>query len=194
MFKSRLMKAALFAASMMLPATAWAQAVSLSPANPQPKAGQLAPGLAVSYAFRNKGRTLSEAKSALKSKSESGQPIAGLTYEDEPQGSFVLTSGRTELVAAAISGYIKFDKAGSYVLDFLTNDGLEISIGGQQVGLYDGVHSCGYSGEIEVSVPKAGYYALEATYFQRKGTACLMMEWGPDSDSLELVTNDVFFH
>jgi hypothetical protein len=188
------MKAALLAASVMMPGAAWAQAVTLTPASPQPKAGQLAPGLAVKYAFRNRGRSLSEAKSALKSKSEPGKPIAGLIYEDEPQGSFVLTSGRTELVAAAISGYIKFEKAGSYVLDFLTNDGLEISIGGQQVGLYDGVHSCGYAGEIEVSVPKAGFYALEATYFQRKGTACLMMEWGPDSDGLELVPASAFFH
>jgi hypothetical protein len=62
------------------------------------------------------------------------------------------------------------------------------------VGFYDGIHPCGYVGEIEVNVPSAGYYPLEATYFQRKGTACLMMEWGPDSDGLELVTSDVFFH
>jgi hypothetical protein len=185
--------AAVLTTATLLPAAAFAQAVTLQPANPQPKASQLAAGLAVNYAFRNRGRSLSEAKSALK-KSEPGEPIPGLTYEDEPAGSFVLTSGRTELVAADISGYVKFDKAGSYVLDFLTNDGLEISIGGQQVGLYDGVHACGYAGEIEVNVPTAGYYPLKATYFQRKGTSCLMMEWGPNSDGLEMVTNDVFFH
>ncbi len=179
--------------ALALPSAGWSEVLKLKPASPQPSAGSLKSGLAVKYAFRNRGRSLSEAKSALK-KSEPGKPIVGLTYEDEVQGSFVLTSGATELVAADISGYIKFDKAGTYTLDFLTNDGLEIFIGGQQVGLYDGIHSCGYSGEVEVEVPKAGYYPLQATYFQRKGTACLMMEWGPDSDGLELVPNSVFFH
>ena len=80
------------------------------------------------------------------------------------------------------------------MLRFLNNDGLALSIGGQQVADYDGVHACGYAGEVEVNVPQAGYYPLEATYFQRKGTACLMMEWGADADSLDFVPDSAFFH
>lgn len=179
----------------LAPAAVVAEAITLKPASPQPSAGALTPGLAVRYArMPGATRQLAQARKALDKKSEAGPPLAGLAYEDTHKGDLVLTSERKELVGAAISGYIKFDRAGSYTLDFLSNDGLEIAIGGQNVGVYDGIHACGYVGEIEVSVPSAGYYPVEATYFQRKGTACLMMEWGPDSDGLELVPDSAFFH
>lgn len=188
-----LLAAAALTAASLAPASAWAQAVTLSPADPQPSAGSLAQGLAVSYArIPSAVRELAGAERALKKNAKPGAPLAGLTYEDTDKT--VLTSESYEKVAADISGYIKFEKAGTYTLDFLNNDGLELHIGGQQVALYDGIHACGYSGEIEVNVPKAGYYPLKATFFQRKGTSCLMMEWGPDSDGLEMVTNDVFFY
>jgi hypothetical protein len=186
-----LVSVALATALMIPPVELAAQSVTLQPASPQPSS--VSPGLAVSYAFHASGRSLREARAALR-KSEPGKPLPGLTYEDESEGTPVLTSDASQMVAAQISGYVKFDAPGTYVVDFLTNDGLEISLGGQQVGLYDGVHACGYTGEVEVNVPSAGYYALEATYFQRKGTACLMMELGPDSDGLELVSNSIFFH
>ncbi len=186
--------AALLCAALS-PAALMAQAINLEPANPQPSAGSLSKGLAVSYAtLPDHVRSLSAAKKTLAKNAKPGTPIAGLTYDDTNEGDPTLTSGTAMKIAADISGYIKFDKAGTYTLDFLSNDGLEISIGGQEVGNYDGIHSCGYVGEVDVTVPQAGYYALEATYFQRKGTACLLMEWGPDSDGLELVPDSIFFH
>ncbi|WP_195820317.1 PA14 domain-containing protein [Roseobacter sp. MH60115] len=187
-------KSAILAIAFSVPVSALAAPVQLNPANPQPAASSLTPGLAVLYAFPGDVRTVKDAQNALKRKSVAGAPLAGLSYDDNSEGDPTLTSDKATKVAAAISGYIKFDTPGTYVLDFLNNDGLEISIGGQVVGDYDEVHSCGYAGEIEVAVPKAGYYPLEATYFQRKGTACLMMEWGPDSDGLELVPDSAFFH
>ena len=189
----RTIYAAVFAAAVMSPLAAIAQTVTLSPANPQPSAGALSPGLAVSYArMPSAVRELAGAAKALQKGAKPGKPLAGLSYDDTDQK--VLTSDSYEKIAADISGYIKFDRAGTYMLEFLNNDGLELSIGGQQVALYDGIHACGYAGEIEVNVPQAGYYPLKATYFQRKGTACLMMEWGPDSDGLEMVPNSAFFH
>lgn len=187
-------KSAILAIAFSVPVSALAAPVQLNPANPQPAASNLTPGLAVLYAFPGDVRTVKDAQNALKRKSVAGAPLAGLSYDDNSEGDPTLTSDKATKVAAAISGYIKFDTPGTYVLDFLNNDGLEISIGGQVVGDYDEVHSCGYAGEIEVAVPEAGYYPLEATYFQRKGTACLMMEWGPDSDGLELVPDSAFFH
>lgn len=191
----RLMTAVALSCAVLTPGTTLAQAVTLQPADPQPAEGDLAPGLAVSYAtIPSNVRSLDLAKQALEKRSDPGTPIAGLTFEDTQEGDSVLTSARSERVAADISGFIKFDRAGAYTLDFLNNDGMQIFIGGQEVGLYDGIHSCGYAGEIEVTVPEAGYYPLEVTYFQRKGTACLMMEWGPDSDGLEIVPDSIFFH
>lgn len=182
------------AAFFAIPAMAGAEPVALSPAEPQPAAANLSPGLAVTYAFPGDVRTVKDARNALKRKTVEGAPLAGLSYDDTTEGDETLTSGKATKIAADISGYIKFDAPGTYVLDFLNNDGLEISIGGEIVGDYDEVHACGYAGEIEVEVPQAGFYPLQATYFQRKGTACLMMEWGPDSDGLELVPDSAFFH
>lgn len=174
------------------PAALHAQSISLQPANPQPSG--LSSGLAVSYAsLASGGRSLADAKRALK-KAEPGEPLRGLSYDDTKEGDPVLSSGKAQFVAAKITGYIKFDKAGTYTLDFLNNDGFELSIGGQEVADYDGVHACGYAGEVEVNVPKAGYYALEGTYFQRKGTACLLMEWGATADDLDYVPDSAFYH
>jgi hypothetical protein len=177
----------------LAPLAAAAQAITLTPASPQPSG--LSKGLAVNYAtLPSHVRSLGPAKATLAKNGKPGTPLPGLSFDDTKEGDPTLTSGIAMKVAADISGYIKFDRAGTYTLEFLSNDGLEIAIGGQNVGTYDGIHSCGYVGEIDVNVPSPGYYALEATYFQRKGTACLMMEWGPDSDGLELVPNSAFYH
>ncbi|MBW4708274.1 hypothetical protein KX928_10810 [Roseobacter sp. YSTF-M11] len=185
-------KAAALAVMFLLPSAGIADVLTLTPADPQPAEDSLSTGLAVAYSGKFGGRSLEEVRSDVK-KWTPGPALAGLSY-DTGEGDMVLSSDVSSKIAAQISGYIKFDEPGSYVLEFLSNDGLEISIGDQPVGLYDGVHSCGYVGEVEVDVPSAGYYALEATYFQRKGSACLLMEWGPDSDGLVPVPDSAFFH
>lgn len=182
-----------FAVAAFVPAASHAAPLTLTPADPQPSPSALAAGLAVVYAYPGTLETVRDAQNALK-KGKPGKPLAGLSYEDTREGELILTADKPMRVAAGISGYIKFDAAGVYTLDFLNNDGLELFIGGQKVADYDGIHACGYAGEQEVEVPTAGYYALEATYFQKKGTACLMMEWGPDSDGLEPVPDSAFFH
>lgn len=53
-----------------------------------------------------------------------------------------------------------------------------MKIGGEEVVYFDGVHGCDPSEQVEAVVPEAGWYALEALYFQRKGTACLLMRAG----------------
>lgn len=167
---------------------ALAAPITLSPADPQPSAGDLSAGLAVSYAYPSDVRTLDDANSALR-KGRSGPPLKGLSYVDNTEGDKTLTSKSSKKVAASISGYIKFDAAGTFEVDVLSNDGIALSIGGQPVALYDEIHACEPAGVQEVVVPQAGWYALEATYFQRKGTACLMMDWnvggsmGPVPDS-----------
>lgn len=153
---------------------ALAEPLTLSPAEPQPTA--LEEGLAVAYATGAGGRDLDAARSKLK-KAKSGDPLRGLSYLDTDPEETVLTSGETTKVAAEISGFVHFDEAGTYAIDFFSNDGLDAKIGGQQVALADEVRGCERTGEVEVEVPVAGWYALEATYFQRKGSACLMMDW-----------------
>ncbi|MDF3413741.1 hypothetical protein HKX54_04665 [Sulfitobacter sp. M57] len=166
--------AAVFACALATPG--FAQSVTLSPADPQPTVDDLSPGLAVSYAYPRDVRLLEDAADALGS-AKKGPPIKGLSYVDTNEGEMTLTSKKATKVAAAISGFIRFDMAGTFEVELISNDGIAASIGGQQIGLYDGVHACEPAGIQEVVVPEAAWYPIEITYFQRKGSACLEMDW-----------------
>ncbi|NNE52317.1 MAG: hypothetical protein HKN30_07935 [Sulfitobacter sp.] len=153
-----------------------AQTLQLKPANPQPSAGSLARGLAVIYAYPSKLRTIADAKKGL-SKGKRGPALAGLSYLDGAEGEIALTSKAAMKVAASIKGYMKFDAPGTYQLEVISNDGVLLRVGGKQVAFNDGIHACESAGVTSVQVPSAGWYELEATYFQRKGTSCLLMDW-----------------
>lgn len=164
---------------------AFAAPLKLQPANPQPTG--LKQGLAVKYAFPPDVKTLNQAERALK-RAKPGKPLAGLDYRDTADGEPTLTTDQAHHVVAGISGYVKFDSPGIYTIDFLTNDGLDISIGGQQVGYHNRRLPCFETQDVEVEVPQAGWYELEAVYFQRVGTSCLHMragkgkpDWMPNS-------------
>jgi hypothetical protein len=175
---------------MILALPAAAQTVTLTPADPQPAEAALQQGLAVSYAYPSKVRTLADATRALEN-AEPGDPLLGFSYLDGNDGDLTLTSGSAHKVAASISGYIRFDAPGTYMIEVISNDGIDVSIGGQQVGLYDEVHACESAGVTEVEVPSAGWYEVEATYFQRKGSACLLMDWSQGGE-MEPVPDEAF--
>jgi hypothetical protein len=181
---------ALVAAVMLCASMGVAEAVTLTPADPQP--GKLKEGLSVMYGYPGgKVRSLSDASSALK-KSKKGKPLAGLNYKDTNEGDLVLTSRREYQVAAAINGYVHFDAPGAYDIDFLTNDGLEVTLGGQPVAKYDGIHACSSTRVTNVTVPEAGWYALEMTYFQKEGTSCLQMRMAPEGSKVKQVADSAF--
>jgi len=176
-------------------ASATAAAPTLKPANPQPT--NLKKGLAVSYAYMPEGqhiRTLAQAASALKKGAQKGKPLTGLDYRDTNEGEKTLTSNAAFNVAASISGYVRFDKPGTYDIEFLTNDGLNASIGGQQVGFFDGRQGCDSTRIVTVDVPQAGWYPLKALYFQRLGTACLHMRWAPPGGKMTWTPDSAFGH
>ena len=159
----------------IIAAPAFSAPLVLTPSDPQP--AEITEGLAVSYAYPKKVKTLEQAERALK-EATPGTALSGLDYMDTLEGENTLTADRPFNVAAAITGYVKFDDAGTYIIDFLTNDGLHANIGGQEVAYFDGRHPCEQSAAVEVEVPVAGWYDLSATYFQRAGTACLHMRAG----------------
>ena len=167
---------ALSLVALLAGSAAFAAPLTLTPADPQPDAAELKPGLAVSYAYPKDVRTLEDARAALR-KGRKGPPLRGMSYEDNAEGDLTLTSKSAQKVAAAISGFIRFDAPGTYEIDVISNDGVVANIGGQPVALYDEIHACEPAGVQEVIVPSAGWYNFEATYFQRKGTACLIMDW-----------------
>jgi len=149
--------------------------LKLTPASPQPTS--LKKGLAVQYAYPKDIKTLGNAERALR-KATPGAPLAGLDHRDTNDGDITLTSDRAHNVAAKITGYVRFDAPGIYIVDFLTNDGLDAKISGEQVGYFNGRQSCQATRAVEVEVPEAGWYPLDITYFQRVGTSCLHMRAG----------------
>lgn len=167
--------------AVLIAGPGFAAPLTLTLADPQPDDGDLSPGLAVEYAYPGDVRTLEDASIALDG-ARKGPALRGLSYEDNNEGDLTLTSRKDQKVAASISGYMRFDEPGTFEVDVISNDGVEVSLGGQQIALYDGTHACEPSGVREVMIPEAGWYAIEATYFQRKGTACLIMDWNVGGD------------
>lgn len=168
----------IFAAALacaLVAAPAAAQPVALTPASPQPT--NVLPGLNVSYAYPSDVKSLAQARYSLRNGGSRGEPLIGLDYPDNEPNQPTLTSPASTHVAARITGYLRFDAAGVHRLEFHNNDGFEIAIGGQHVYRYDGRHLCGTNGWVEVSVPEPGWYPIEATFFQRLNTSCLMLRW-----------------
>lgn len=167
--------------------------LKLSPASPQP--GGLKGGLSVTYGYAPEGthiKSLADARAVLGSGAERGRPLSGLDYRDTSLGQPTLTSKRAENVAAKITGYIRFDAPGVYDIDFLTNDGLDMRIGGQRVGMFDGRQTCDNTVTTQVEVPQAGWYKVDGVYFNRLNTSCLHMRWGAAGSRLSWVPNSAF--
>lgn len=176
------------------PAARAAEPRALAPASPQPDPARLQPGLAVTYAYPHDVQWLSDAKGALRFGAEPGPPLVGFDYVDTAPGEKALTSKRAEQVAARIEGYVRFDRAGVWRLGFRSNDGLEVTIGGQRVYVHDGRHGCESKGWESVRVPEPGWYALEAVWFQRLQTSCLLLEWQDPEGRKAWAANEAFAH
>ena len=146
----------------------------LRPADPQRTAEQLAPGLAVEYTYALMNH-IDEMKGR---KFQSGPPLMHL---DWVMGyGIVLTSKAHEGVGAIITGFLRFDKPGTYGFNVTSNDGVRVEIGGQLVHEDPGVHSDRTSDRIDLKVEQAGWYPLKIMYFQRLYTATLVVRWiGP---------------
>lgn len=180
------------ALAILCATTLSAGALKLTPADPQPTG--LKPGLAVVYSYPADVKTLSQARSALKSSAKAGPPLLGLDYRDTNDGDRTLTAKRAHNVVARITGYVRFDKPGTHSIDFLSNDGMRAVIGGQEVSKFDGRQPCEPTYGSDVEVPVAGWYELEVLYFQRGGTACLHMRSGPAGKRAKWMPNDAFGH
>ena len=169
-----------------------ARALKLKLASPQPKS--VKSGLAVQYAFPSDVQSLRDAYIAIGVGAKPGKPLKGLDYLSSKREPGALTSGQEHKVAAKIDGYIRFDEPGVYTLEVYSNDGLDLSIGGYEIAKVDKKRSCDPIGAVDVNIRKAGWYAVEGLYWQRKGSSCLIMEWSKDGSELETVPASLYGH
>jgi hypothetical protein len=195
--RSVLMAATLAVGGLMAAAHGVSAAASISglePADPQPDAAALKPGLAVTYHYGFVRHIDELATIAKYSKGEPGEPLPQLNYH-VGQGN-VLTSKFDNGVGAIIEGLINFPEAGTYILKTQSNDGIHLEIGGKLIHRDPGVHSDTFSDPIPVQIDTPGWYPLGITYFERKATSTLELYWGnPGSaDAQDLVPPEAFAH
>ncbi|MEM9048098.1 MAG: hypothetical protein AAGC92_05200 [Pseudomonadota bacterium] len=171
---------------------AGAEPLRLSPAQPQPDEAALRSGLRVAYAYPPDVKQLADAETWNHHYRKPGPPLVGFDYPDTDPGDRTLTSNVATHVIAYIDGFVRFDRAGLWRIAFFSNDGLAVSIGGVLVYEHDGRHACQTLGWQEFAVPEPGWYAVEATFFQRLNTACLMMRWAPPGDKMGWTPVDVY--
>ncbi len=154
---------------------AWAETISgLKPAEPEPTAPQLEPGLAVQYTYA----IVNDISQLTGRPFEPGAPLSHLEWR-MGYGK-VLTSKSNEGVGALITGFILFDKAGTYGFEVTSNDGVRVEIGGQLIHEDPGVHFDTTSDRIDVKVDRPGWYPLKLIYFRKRNTDTLVVHWiGP---------------
>jgi len=172
------------AALLMLTPARADDAVTLQPADPQPRASALVPGLAVKYAYPSDVKTLHQAESWRGYGPKVGAPLSGLSHPETAPGERVLTADSSENVVAFIDGFMYFAAPGKYGFEFKSNDGLRVEMGGAQIYEHDGRHPCVSKGRQTLNIPSAGWYPLSAVYFQGRQTACLeLMVEAPDGSA-----------
>jgi hypothetical protein len=163
---------------------------NLTPAEPQPAAGTLQPGLAVNY-VDVKARHVDEVEAG--GDGEPGAPLPLLDYQSGAGN--VLTSEHADLIGARIRGFIKFDQAGRWLMATQSNDGVRVRIAGQVVIEDPDVHSDQFSKNAELNIATAGWYKLDVTYFERKSTSTLQLYWQrPGGSEFEIVPAGAFGH
>ena len=154
--------------------TASAQTLTgLKAAEPQPTPDKLAPGLAVSYVFGIFNH-INEFKTK---KFEAGAPLQHLDYR-MGEGA-ILTTKERDGVGALITGFIRFEKPGTYGFDVTSNDGVRVEIGGKLLYEDPSVHADDTSDRIDVKIDEPGWYPIQVLYYEKKRTATLVLRWAP---------------
>jgi hypothetical protein len=171
--------------------SAAAQTIEGVLADPQPAEDQLQPGLAVSYVEEYFNDV---AELQAYGEGTPGEAVANLDATPG-RGEPVLTSGKSMGVGAFIRGFIKLDKPGTWTFRINSNDGVQLSMGGQPVHSDPYKHSDTMSPPLLFEAEEPGWYDFSLDYFQRKGTATLQLFWTPpDGGEETIVPPEAFAH
>ncbi len=165
----------------------------LTPADPQPAADKLKPGLSVGYVYREV-KWLDEAKgyrSHILARNQ--KTLKGFMYGNTDPGEKILTADASEYVIAFIEGFMRFE-AGTHDLEFQSNDGLRVFMSGKKVYEKDGRFTCQSAGAITVKIPETGWYPVKALFFQRRNTACLDLSVRPQGGNWDWTEEAMYAH
>jgi len=151
------------------------------------------PGLQVTYYARAFNR-LREIPDWAKYKKGTAGPVLPAIDYDSGSGA-VLTSGRDNGVGAHIVGLINLSESGTYQFKARSNDGAQVTIGGERVVKDDRPHPTRFSKTASLSVAKPGWYKIEILYFEKKGNSVLELHWAlPSGGGFAIVPVEAFGH
>jgi hypothetical protein len=109
----------------------------------------------------------------------------------------VFASGRARGIGLEAIGFIHLNHPGTYRFKALSNDGIRVWIADSLV-VDDGAwHSVGdrFSSPCAIDNPQNGWAAIRLRYFQRKGTATLILYWQPPgSDDFVVIPAAAYAH
>jgi len=166
---------ALLAVALFFCSNATASDPAPAPANPQPAASTLAPGLSVDYYYAIFD-WIDELVSAMNyGEPDPGEPLPSLDYRTGENN--VLSSKRTDGVGAHIRGFLHLDEPGEYSLVAFSNDGVRVKLGGVRIIEDPDVHYDQYSRIVNIPVTQPGWYPLEIHYFEKRNTSTLKLLW-----------------
>lgn len=107
----------------------------------------------------------------------------------------VFDSGRNKGVGILMRGFFHLEQPGQYAFQSLSNDGFELQINDQVIINDPEVHSDKLSSPGQITVAEGGWFPVKLRYFQRKGTATLVLNWKPPgADSFTVVPANIYAH
>jgi hypothetical protein len=173
-------------------ALAWAApAVGFERVQPQPSSVE--PGLEVTYYSKAFNR-LREIPDWAKYKEGAVGPVILAINYDSGSGT-VLTSTLDDGVGAHIVGLINLSESGTYEFKVRSNDGAQVTIGGERVVKDDRPHPTRFSKTASVNVAEPGWYAIDVLYFEKRGTSVLELHWSPPwGGGFAIVPAEAFGH
>ena len=163
---------------------------------PQPKAvANLQPGLDVVYFFDYSARNLDVMPeyNPAKPRGTKGAPISNLNHHFG-YGQ-VFNSGVSQEVGMRFTGWIHLAQSGEYAFQALSNDGIRVFIGGQKILDDPTQHSDRLTGPVVSRIQNPGWHPIRVDYFQRKGTAAIVLSWQPPgSDGFVPIPPEMLAH
>lgn len=167
----------------------------LKPMHPQPTATNLRPGLQTVYFFDFFARDIRKLPTGEVAKREGrpGKPILQLNHQFDRENVF--DSGTNRGVGIRMSGALFFGQSGEYLIQALSNDGIQLYLDNQLLLSDPKQHADRLSAAVPIMIDTPGWYSLVVEYFQRKGTAALKLFWQrPGTDELEVVPATAYGH
>ena len=151
------------------------------------------PGLEVTYYSKAFNR-LREIPDWAKYKKGTVGPLLPAIDYDSGSGP-VLTSTNKDGVGAHIIGLINLSESGTYQFKVRSNDGAQVTIGGERVVKDDRPHPTRFSKTASLSIAKPGWYEIDILYFEKRGTSVLELHWAPPSGGgFTIVPAEAFGH